>query len=420
MNNIAIIGLGCGGFHALQAIRQGNTEIGIDVYSNTGVAPYNPMLTTYYVGGKLPLEGIFPFGALEDIKKDYNVNIIHANVTKIQCKTKTVVTVEGERSYDKILIATGAGAFIPPSFMPLKDDVFCMRTLEDAEKLKAALENNSFSNAIVVGASMVGIKVAELLYNRGIHVTMADMTQNIFALAAYPAVARMIEKKLSEKGIGFRLGSAISGAQKLPDGKFQISYADGSTDTADMLVLNIGTRTALSALDPAEIKINRGIVVNEKMETSVPDIYSAGDCCEGQNLQSGESQIIGLWANAGAQGRCAGANMVGNDSKFLGNVLHNITHFMDMDFIGMGDNRITGETLTYVREDKGVFIEAILRDGKPVGFNILNNCLASGIFKAYFMKLLQSDLCSFTPVQRGMLEQHGVSRTFLADLEGRI
>jgi len=96
-------------------------------------------------------------------------------------------------------------------------------------------------------------------------------------------------------------------------------------------------------VDPAEVTVNKGIVVDHDMQTSVPGIYAAGDCCEGEELQSNTSMIIGLWANAAHQGATAGANMAGGKAEFDGNFLHNITHFMGMDFVGFGDVRTQGE-----------------------------------------------------------------------------
>ena len=125
------------------------------------------------------------------------------------------------------------------------------------------------------------------------------------------------------------------------DGQKIAVLTDGSRIPADIVGLCIGTR---AITDPVkdEVAIVRGITVNDHMETSVPGVYAAGDCCEGNNLESGQNQIIGLWANANRQGETAGANMAGQDVAYHGNILHNITHFMNMDFIGFGDNRLTG------------------------------------------------------------------------------
>lgn len=426
MERFAIIGFGCAGYHCLEAIREAGCDAAIDIYSNTDMPPYNPMLTTYYTAGRLPFEGMFPFGTLEEIGKRYKADFItDTKVKALKAKERTIVTEQGkEEIYNKILVATGASAFVPGSFAGLKG-AFCMRTVEDAVRLHDALAVRDYKDAVVVGASMVGIKVAELLYNKGTHVTLADMAPHIFALAAYPKVSELIEERVKAMGIDIAFGQAITSAEEHidPDGNvkgYTVHLGDGSSIETEMLILNIGTRAAVEILDPNEIAVDRGIVVDERMHTSVPGIFAAGDCCQGNNMQSGQTKIIGLWANAGVQGRVAGRNMAGLIDETDGNILHNITHFLDMDFIGLGDNRITGETYTYTNKSKGFYLQAVIKDKKPVGFNILDNHGISGILKAHLIKLLRGEQCRFTPEQRGQLVRYGLEESFMDYLEAAI
>lgn len=422
----AIIGFGCAGYHALEGIRQSDCHAQIDIYSNTEMPPYNPMLTTYYAAGRLPFEGMFPFGTLEEISGRYDAELITGtSVKRVHAGEMIVETEDGRKQvYDKILIASGASAFVPGSFRELKG-AFCMRTVEDAVKLHDAVKGRHYKDAVVVGASMVGIKVAELLHRGGTHVTLADMASHVFALAAYPEVSEIIEDRLHRMGIDTALGQAITSAEEHlnEDGTvkgYTVSLGDGKQLETELLLLNIGTRAAVSMLDSEEIEIDRGIVVNDRMETSKEGIYAAGDCCQGNNLQSGQSQIIGLWANAGVQGRVAGRNMAGVADQTDGTILHNITHFLDMDFIGLGDNRITGETYTYTNRKKGFYIQAVIKDGKPAGFNILDNYGISGILKAHLIRLLRGEACRFTPEQRGQLLRFGLDQSFMDYLEAAI
>lgn len=423
MERFAIVGFGCAGYHALEQIRKSGCNAAIDVYSDTEMPPYNPMLTTYYVAGKLPYEGMFPFGTLEEIGAKYCANFITGTKVKsIKAHEKSIITEKGEEcSYDKILISTGAYAFVPGSFASLKG-AHCMRTVEDAKKLRKALEKKKYKNAVVVGASMVGIKVAELLHRQGTHVTLADMAPHIFALAAYPEVSEMIEERIGKMGIDMVFGEAITDAVEHVDANgevtgYTVCLGDGRQIETELLILNIGTRAATGVLNSEEIHIDRGIVVDEKMQTSAEGIYAAGDCCQGNNLQSGQTMIIGLWANAGVQGRVAGRNMAGVLDETDGNILHNITHFLDMDFIGLGDNRLTGEVYEYMNKKKGFYLRAIMKDGRPVGFNILDNYGVSGVLKAHLIKILRGEPCRFTPEQRGQLIHFGIEEDFIEYLE---
>lgn len=426
MEHFAIVGFGCAGYHALAAIREAGSSAQIDVYSDTGLPPYNPMLTTYYVAGKLPYTGMFPFGTLEEIGRRYQANFYTGiRVKEVKAEERAVVTSDSrERIYDKILLCTGATAFVPGSFAGLKG-AYCMRTVEDAKKLREALGRKYYKNAVVVGASMVGIKVAELLHKRGTEVTLADMAPHIFALAAYPEVSQMIEERIVKLGMKLAFGQAITEAREHTDKKgevtgYTVCLGDGSEIETELLILNIGTRAATGILNPGEIEIDRGIVVNERMQTSVPGIYAAGDCCQGNNLQSGQTQVIGLWANAGVQGRVAGRNMAGISDEADGNILHNITHFLDMDFIGLGDNRITGDAYEYMNPEKGFYLRAVLKDGRPAGFNILDNYGLSGVLKAHLIKILRGEPSRFTAEQKGQLRHFGLAEEFIEYLEAAV
>ena len=130
------------------------------------------------------------------------------------------------------------------------------------------------------------------------------------------------------------------------------------------------------------------------MRTSVPGIYAAGDCCEGNNLESGQKQ-----------GETAGINMAGGDAVYKGNILHNITHFMNMDFIGFGDNRMQGEILEYGSLSEDLYIRLVLDGKRIVGANILDNYRVSGIVKNYMLRLFvdtrRGNSASFKNVLQG-------------------
>ena len=466
MRTYAIVGFGTAGYHALKAIRRLDAGGTVDVYTNTGLAPYNPMLTTYYAGGKLSYREMFPFGSLEEIQKTCSFRCI-CDTVKSVAAGRTVETENGEvRTYDKILIATGASAFAPaiPGLEPERR--FFMRTDEDALRLSRALEDKRVKSAVVVGASLVGIKVAELLAKRGIRTVLADLASCMFPLAAYEDVAAEIGRRVEQKGVSLRFGRTIERveleageAEKRPDAASgdageqrpgagcgnageqrpgagcgrvpepesasprrprQIAVmTDGERLEADLVVLCIGTRANIGLADGG-IETNRAILVNERMETSAEGIYAAGDCCAGPNIQSGERQIIGLWANANHQGTVAGINMAGGNARFEGNILHNITHFMDMDFIGFGDNRIQGETLVFGSLKQGLYLKAVCRDGRIAGVNILDSYPISGMIKNYMLRLFQEPESRLPPFQIGMLVKAGLTEEFIERLEAAV
>lgn len=412
----AIIGFGTAGYHAAQAIRERDKAGEIVVYGDTGLAPYNPMLTTYYIFGKLPRSGLFPFGPLEGIADRLGLAFRHERVVKVRARDLTVETEGGAERFDKILIATGATAFAPPVKGLAPEDAYLMRTVDDAQRLKDRLDRGDVKSAVVVGASMAGIKVVEVLEKYGVQVCLTDLAPHIFPLAAYPEVSAAIERRVARRGIHLRFGATID-HMEVREGKNVAVMTDGAQVPADLVSLCIGTRAATQVVQ-GEVEIDRGILIDERMETSVPGVYAAGDCAQGANLESGERQIIGLWANANRQGAAAGANMAGGAARFEGNILHNITHFMDMDFIGFGDNRIQGELLEQGSLDgDGLYVRAVVAGGKVAGANILDSYRISGILKNYMLRLFAEEGGGVPDYQRAMLLQAGLRPEFIDRME---
>ena len=170
MERFAIVGFGCAGCHALKALRAAGCSAAVDVYSDTGLPPYNPMLTTYYVKGKIPYEAMFPFGSMEQLKQELSFTLFdQCTAASIDAGARTLRRTDGTvQTYDKILVSTGARAFVPPVGTLPDERIFSMRSVEDAVRLKEALAGGTLRRVLVVGASMVGIKIVELLEERGI------------------------------------------------------------------------------------------------------------------------------------------------------------------------------------------------------------------------------------------------------------
>ncbi|MCU6747932.1 NAD(P)/FAD-dependent oxidoreductase [Faecalicatena acetigenes] len=403
----AIVGFGCAGYHAVKAMRENGYRGLIDVYTDTAWTPGNPMLTTYYIYGKISKEGTCPFGTIEAIQKEFDLQVIFESVDKVLSEEKAVRMADGTvRKYDQILISTGANAFVPPISGTDGKNVFPMRTMRDAKQVKHVLEAEQIKSAVVIGASMVGIKLVELFHARGIHCTLVDMAPYIFPVSAVPQIAHEIEERLQNKGVDLAFSKTLQAVEE-EGGQKKIIFADGQTMYCDLVMMCIGTRANTRVADE-KIVMNRGIVVDTSMRTNMPDIYCAGDCSEGINLQSGQTQIIGIWDNAARQGETAGANMAGVETVYNGNMLHNITHFMGMDFIGYGDVRMEGEEFEYENKEKGQRFVVRMKEGVPVCMNFLDSYGASGVLKAYMLKKMAGNEEGLSPVARVRLKAEGV------------
>ena len=417
MKRCGIIGFGCAGYSAAKCIRELLPDCRIDVYSDTDKAPENPMLTTYYAAGRIPKENLYPFGNKEEILQKLNINYIsNAPVEKL-CAAERSITAGGRtRVYDDIVLASGAGAFVPPvSGMPEKG-VFVMRTAEDADALIEAAQKGA-SSALVVGASWVGIKVVEALRAHGVSSALADMAPYIFPTACLPKTAEYIQNRLQRMGIVLKFNSGIKSMAETDKGICS-TFTDGSKITTDIVFLCMGVRPSIGYLDRDEITVGRGIRVDRHMRTSSPHIYAAGDCCETMEIMSGGYMPVNLWANAMAQGRIAGRNIAGYPDEFPGALAHNIAHFLDMDFVGIGNPKAEGRLLEYGKLETENYVSVIQREGRIECVNILGTYRLGSLFKQWFILQRQQKIRHIPEWLEAGLLREGISREFIQLMGG--
>lgn len=392
MKKIAIIGFGGAGYNAAREVRRRDAEAVIDVYSDTDTGPYNPMLTTYYVKGAIPYDALFPFGDLETIQRDLNLRV-HTDrpVTGLVPEEKRVLFDGGEAVYDEILISTGASAVMPP--IPGLDlpGVFKMRTAQDAVELKRRLDSGEIESGLVIGASWVGIKIVEDLVERDIPCTLVDGAEWMFYVAAFRETALRAQKDLEEKGVRVACGQMLDHIEREPDGRLTAVTQNGNRFTAGTVAVCIGVRMNTGFLRDSGIAMNRGVLVDRHMRTNYPGIYAAGDCCEALDIQSGTHRNIGVWFNANKQGTVAGANMAGFPMEFDANVLVNLAHYLDYDFISIGDVAACApEDEVYEYEDERYYIRAV-RDKKAIKcINMIGSADSNGIVKNAFIKSIEN------------------------------
>lgn len=419
MKTVAVIGFGCAGYSAALALRRAMPDAVIHIYSDTEEAPYNPMLTTYYVSGKIEEKAMFPMGDLDAVARELDADIFRSSpVKKLNAAGREIVLGDcSSRSYDDIVIASGASAVVPPIGPIPENGVFTMRSASDARRLEKALSGGDIRSALVVGAQMVGIKVVELLVKRGIKTTLADMEPRMFPASAYDTTAEIIARRLRKAGVGLILGSALSSVEEKDSGLL-CSFAGGQSLETDIVVFCSGIRPNIAFVDRSEIEVGYGIKTDLGMRTSAPHIYAAGDCCETENILGGGNAYIGLWANSAMQGRVAGANIAGGDQRYAGNLIHNITHYMDTDFISAGDVKAPGERIVWEDKNGGWRMEATLADGRILALNILDNAGISGPVKNVLLHRAAHPGAPMTDAHRLILSRSGMSADMIKKLGG--
>jgi NADPH-dependent 2,4-dienoyl-CoA reductase/sulfur reductase-like enzyme len=443
---LAIIGNGAAAAEAVLALRAQGREGDIHLFADNEHAPYNPMLGTYLVSGAIPLERAFPFG---DERRFYGINRVTAHlgetVVRLDAAEQTLTTTEGStHRYDRCLVASGARPSVPPipglreALAPRPPEagsanawaaaegspgrrVFTLRTLNDALSLKEAVDTLRWRSArpisgprgarstgsdaprvAVIGASLAGVKIAAVLRGMGLKVCLVEREPSILPLSAHRECARLMETHLLEEGYELRLGAALAGVEigasgvRLdfgalpgaadPGGAGGTACEDGAPqEDVDLVVVCTGSRPSLSFLAPGQVDVGAGILVDERMRSTIPTLYAAGDVAQGKNPLTGRHEIIGLWSNARYQGRAAGRSLAGAPGGYRGSVPHNITHVGRMIFASIGCLDEYDRIAT--RAEGGSFQVRVWLDGCLVGVNLLNCCLSSGTIRQALLRV---------------------------------
>lgn len=421
MKRNAIVGFGGAGYSAAKELRRLDPDCMIDVYSDTDIGPYNPMLTTYYVKGAIPYEGMFPFGQLEEVIQELNINF-HKNlpVIGLQASEKKLIFSDGsEAVYDQILLSTGASAVLPPVPGIHLPGVFKMRTAYDAVELKKKLDNGLVRDCLVIGASWVGIKVIEDLAIRGISSTLVDGAPWMFYTAAFEETSKRAQRDLEKKGIQVFCNQMLSQIEQEYDGRLTATMKSGARFSADLIAMCVGVRTNTGFLKDSGLTLNRGIPVDTYMQTNIAGIYAAGDCCEAFETQSGKHRNIGVWLNAIQQGRIAGANMAGKKTQFDANVLLNLAHYLEYDFVSIGDISGCGsEDPVYEYEDEKYYIRGVRKENRIQCLNVIHSAESNGVLKNIFIKALKNPNAEIDTQSICCLIDRGFPRSFVSFLSG--
>jgi NAD(P)H-nitrite reductase large subunit len=388
--SMVVVGNGCAGAECIKALRESEYNGEIDLFTDNRWSISNPMLTTYYVAGKIRFDGLFPYGANQKFYLKYGVDV-HAGfpVVALDAEKKVVYTRSGvELKYNECLIATGATPVLAAIEGIKSERIYTMRTVEDAIGLKEAMARKP-KRAMVIGASMVGIKLVELFYNAGVEVCLVDLAQHIFPLVAHPECAWVIEGRLRQKGIKLRFGAEIEKVEETSLGVRAYIKDSTESEEAALLVMCIGVQANTGFINRKQVAVEKGILIDDYMRTSMPGLYAAGDVAQGKNLLSGGSEIIGLLNNARYQGRTAGRNMAGGNESFSGNIPHNITNFMGMIFIGIGDVGVHDRMEKKYNGKR--YIQLFWKDGLLSGANFLDSYMESGVIKNALIKGLRQN-----------------------------
>ncbi|MBU4346704.1 MAG: FAD-dependent oxidoreductase, partial [Candidatus Omnitrophica bacterium] len=310
MNNV-IIGNSAGGIAAVEAIRERDKKVKITVISEESYSNYSRPLISYLLGKKVNLEAM-PYRE-KDFYKDNKIELIlNKRAAKLDLKQKKVVLSDKKKiHFDKLLIATGGTPVIPEIKGCNLGGVFTFTKLADAEKIKEYIEANEVKDAVVIGGGLIGLKATEALIELEIKVTIVELADRVLSATFDKKASTIIEnalEKINCKLITSNTVIEIKGKNKEVK---DVILKDKKKISTKLVIVAIGVRPNIELVKGTPIKTNRGILVDEHMQTNIKNIYAAGDCCEMKDLLLKINHSIAIWPVAIGQGKIAGFNMAG-------------------------------------------------------------------------------------------------------------
>lgn len=311
---ILIVGGVAAGASAAARARRLNPEAEIVIFERSGHVSFANCGLPYYVGNIIKDRDALLVQTPElfkarfdiDVRVRHEVEAIDRQNQQIRVKNLVSGKTASER-YDRLILAPGASAIVPPFRGIDSENVFFMRLMEDTDAFRAYLDHNQVRRATVVGAGFVGLEAAEALVHRGVRVDVVELLPQVMApLDADMAAAATVQ--LRDKGVALHLGTAVENLSVSGNRVSRVVLQDGKAIDTDLVLMSIGVRPNVALAKDAglEIGTNGGIKINERMETTDPHILAAGDAVEVTHSVTGQPVLIPLAGPANKHGRLAG------------------------------------------------------------------------------------------------------------------
>ena len=380
-----IIGNSTAAVGCIEGIRSVDKDGKITVISDEKHHTYSRPLISYLLLGKTDEQKMKyrPDSFYEDNKCE---TLFGEKVTAIEPDKKRVVLESGKSvEYDKLLTATGSRPFVPPmEGLESVKKSFTFMSLDDAHALGKELAPDK--KVLIVGAGLIGLKCAEGICDRVGSITVVDLADRILPSILDTEGSKLVQKHIEKKNISFILSDSV---KKFTDTHAEL--ASGKELDFDILVVAVGVRPNTELVSGAGGKVNRGIVTNEFMQTTVNDVYAAGDCCESFDISSGQNKIIAILPNAYMQGECAGRNMAGEKKAFDKAMPMNAIGFFGLHIITAGsyDGDVSSEA------SESGYKKFVTKDNRLVGYILIGDVMRAGIYTSLIREKTPLDTIDF-------------------------
>ena len=392
MAKYLIVGGSAASIGAVEAIREVDPAGSITIISEEPCPQYSRPMISDFVSGKADFHKMKC--RTDDFWKENNAEALTGKkATDLNLTEKTVQLESGEKvAYEKLLLATGGKPFVPKMEGSDKDGVFTFTTIKDAQQLAAKIDSINAKAAVVIGAGLIGISVTEALMKRGLKVTMVELQEKILSLLLDAKASDLVEGVVKKAGVNIVTGQSVQKILGTPgnDGVVGgVILTKGDQVPCDLVIVAIGVVPRTELVVGTAVKTNRGIVVDNTMQTNVPDVYASGDVAEAYDFIMNQNRLLPLWPLAVLEGQIAGYNMAGKKTTYIGGTNMSSLKYFDIPIVSIGlanpkeDPAL--EVLVKHDAERNVYKKLVLKNNVIVGLTLVNCIERAGVL-FYLMK----------------------------------
>jgi nitrite reductase (NADH) large subunit len=366
MKRYVIVGNGVAGTTAAEMIRENDGDGKIAIFTNEPVAYYTRIRLPEFLAAAAEQKDLVLHGESWYRERGIELHLEEA-IEEIDPGKKEVRGATGNRyGYDRVLLATGGHSFIPPIQGVDKEGVFALRSIGDARRIKEYAEKAA--EVVLIGGGLLGLEAGNGLRRSGLKVTVVEFFPRLLPRQMDMPGAELLKRQMEGMGFTFHLGAKsreIGGDTRVES----LALEDGTRIPCDMILISAGVRPNLELAQGLGLEIDKGVVVNDRMETNIASLYAAGD------LIQHRGRFYGIWPAAERQGEIAGINMAGGEATYEGTVMSNRLKVVGIDLVSAGEIDVEGKFASLVEKNEGkhVYRKLVFDDGLMIGCILLGD-----------------------------------------------
>ena len=365
--SFVVVGAGPAGVIAAETLSRMGHGGNITLISGEPEAPYSRMAIPYLLAEDIAEDGTH-LRHTDDHFEAMGIEVKHERVASIDASGKALsLESGGSQAYHKLLLATGATPVRPPIDGMDLDKVMSCWTLADA---RGIIENTKEGdNVVLMGAGFIGCIILEALVARKVNLTVIEMEDRMVARMMDKTGGDMIADWCEAQGVKVMISTRVNGVSENGDGTLSLALEGKDSISADLVVCATGVKSNMGFLEGSGINTDMGVVINEHMETSVPDIYAAGDVAAGFDFMTGGHDVHAIQPTASEHGRIAAMNMAGKRTAYRGSLVMNTLNTLGLisTSYGLWDGAEGGDESVSVDKDRSKYIRLSFKDDKLAG-----------------------------------------------------